>query len=84
MVSNVAHPGTNLKASGLNPGRERPSRVEAIFTPLNRWGVFVRSVGRGLPPARYAETSLEAQGGRFYGPDGLVLQSRCVIGGGVS
>jgi hypothetical protein len=33
--------------------------------------LFVQTVDAGLLPARYAATSPQAQGGRFYGPDGL-------------
>jgi NAD(P)-dependent dehydrogenase (short-subunit alcohol dehydrogenase family) len=74
IVSNVAHPGTtytNLYASGPNLGRERPSRHDSIAKRLSRWGVFVQTVDRGALPALYASTSPNAQGGRFYGPDGL-------------
>ncbi|MFC4532295.1 SDR family oxidoreductase [Sphaerisporangium dianthi] len=74
IVSNVAHPGTtltNLYASGPNMGRERPSHHDAIMRRLARWGLFVQGVDRGLLPALYAATSPEAQGGRFYGPDGF-------------
>ncbi|MFC4592529.1 SDR family oxidoreductase [Sphaerisporangium corydalis] len=74
IVSNVAHPGTsltNLYASGPNMGRERPARHEAIMKRLARWGMFVQPPEQGLLPALYAATSPQAQGGRFYGPDGL-------------
>jgi NAD(P)-dependent dehydrogenase (short-subunit alcohol dehydrogenase family) len=74
VVSNVAHPGTtltNLYASGPNLGRERPSRQQAIMKRLSRWGLFVQTVDAGMLPALYAATSPQAQGGRFYGPDGL-------------
>ncbi|MGI8331709.1 SDR family oxidoreductase [Actinomadura scrupuli] len=74
LVSNVAHPGTtytNLYASGPNLGRERPSRHDSIVKRLARWGVFVQTVDRGVLPALYAATSPDAQGGRFYGPDGI-------------
>ncbi|MET7670025.1 SDR family oxidoreductase [Micromonospora luteifusca] len=74
IVSNVAHPGTtmtNLYASGPNLGRSRPSPHHAVLSRLARWGVLVHSVDAGLLPALYAATSPQAQGGRFYGPDGL-------------
>ncbi|MEU8165942.1 SDR family oxidoreductase [Micromonospora sp. NPDC049004] len=74
IVSNVAHPGTtmtNLYASGPNLGRSRPSPHHAVMKRLNRWGLLVHSVDAGLRPALYAATSPLAQGGRFYGPDGL-------------
>ncbi|MEW9528337.1 SDR family oxidoreductase [Microbispora sp. NPDC049125] len=74
IVSNVAHPGTtltNLYASGPNMGRQRPSPHEAIMKRLFRLGLFVQTVDKGMLPALYAATSPNAQGGRFYGPDGL-------------
>ncbi|WP_346535465.1 SDR family oxidoreductase [Micromonospora sp. DPT] len=74
ITSNVAHPGTtltNLYASGPNLGRSRPSVHEAVMRRLLRWGLFVQTVDAGLLPALYAATSPQAQGGRFYGPDGL-------------
>ncbi|WCN82080.1 SDR family oxidoreductase [Micromonospora sp. LH3U1] len=74
IVSNVAHPGTtmtNLYASGPNLGRSRPSLHHSVMTRLARWGILVHSVDAGLLPALYAATSPQAQGGRFYGPDGL-------------
>ncbi|MCG5440013.1 SDR family oxidoreductase [Micromonospora foliorum] len=74
IVSNVAHPGTtmtNLYASGPNLGRSRPSLHHSIMSRLARWGILVHSVDAGLLPALYAATSPQAQGGRFYGPDGL-------------
>jgi NAD(P)-dependent dehydrogenase (short-subunit alcohol dehydrogenase family) len=72
--SNVAHPGTtltNLYANGPNLGRDRPSAHQAVMTRLAGWGVFVQSVDHGLLPALHAATSPDAQGGRFYGPDGF-------------
>ncbi|GGO04333.1 SDR family oxidoreductase [Micromonospora parathelypteridis] len=74
IVSNVAHPGTtmtNLYASGPNLGRSRPSLHHSVMSRLARWGILVHSVDAGLLPALYAATSPQAQGGRFYGPDGL-------------
>jgi NAD(P)-dependent dehydrogenase (short-subunit alcohol dehydrogenase family) len=74
ITSNVAHPGTtltNLYSSGPNSGRERSSPQQAIMARLPRWGVFVQDVRAGLLPALYAATSPDADGGRFYGPDGL-------------
>ncbi|MEV1316064.1 SDR family oxidoreductase [Micromonospora arborensis] len=74
IVSNVAHPGTtmtNLYASGPNLGRSRPSPHHSVLSRLARWGILVHSVDAGLLPALYAATSPQAQGGRFYGPDGL-------------
>lgn len=74
LVSNVAHPGTtltNLYASGPSLGRTKQSPHEAIMKRLLRLGLFVQDVDAGLLPALYAATSPEAQGGRFYGPDGI-------------
>jgi NAD(P)-dependent dehydrogenase (short-subunit alcohol dehydrogenase family) len=74
VVSNVAHPGTtltNLYVSGPNLGRKRPAHLQTIMKRLAGWGLFVQNVDAGLLPALYAATSPQAQGGRFYGPDGL-------------
>ncbi|MGS2618835.1 SDR family oxidoreductase [Micromonospora sp. LZ34] len=74
LTSNVAHPGTtltNLYAAGPNLGRDRRSPYESIMKRLARWGLLVQSVDAGLLPALHAATSPQAQGGRFYGPDGL-------------
>jgi NAD(P)-dependent dehydrogenase (short-subunit alcohol dehydrogenase family) len=74
ITSNVAHPGltsTNLQAAGPNLGRKRSSPMDPIFRRLSRWGLLVQSVDTGLLPSLYAVTSPRAQGGHFYGPDGL-------------
>lgn len=74
LVSNVAHPGTtltNLYASGPSLGRAKRSPHEAVMKRLLRLGLFVQDVDAGLLPALYAATSPRAEGGRFYGPDGL-------------
>jgi NAD(P)-dependent dehydrogenase (short-subunit alcohol dehydrogenase family) len=74
VVSTVAHPGTtltNLYASGPNLGRTRSAPYERIMKRLLQWGLFVQTVDAGLQPALYAATSPQAQGGRFYGPDGI-------------
>ncbi|MER7280985.1 SDR family oxidoreductase [Dactylosporangium sp. NPDC000244] len=74
IVSNAAHPGTTLTglyAAGPNMGREKPSPIEAVMKRLASWGVLVQGVERGLLPALYAATSHQAEGGRFYGPDGF-------------
>ncbi|MEU8131486.1 hypothetical protein AB0B68_30100 [Micromonospora sp. NPDC049049] len=62
---------TLLYASGPNLGRSRPSLHHTVMSRLARWGFLVHSVEAGLRPALYAATSPQAQGGRFYGPDGL-------------
>lgn len=72
--SNAAHPGTtysNLYASGPNLGRSKPSRIDGIFRRLSKAGVFVQSVDAGLLPALHAAISSDAEGGRYYGPNGL-------------
>ena len=72
--SNAAHPGTtysNLYASGPNLGRTKPSPIDGIFRRLSTIGVFVQSVDSGLLPALHAAVSPDAEGGRYYGPDGL-------------
>jgi NAD(P)-dependent dehydrogenase (short-subunit alcohol dehydrogenase family) len=76
ITSNVAHPGftsTNLQLVGPNMGRaKRRSPWDPIFKRLSRRGLLVQTVETGLLPALYAATSPEAQGGRFYGPDGFL------------
>lgn len=72
--SNAAHPGTtysNLYASGPNLGRSKPSPIDGIFRRLSKLGVFVQPVDAGLLPALHAAVSVDAEGGRYYGPDGL-------------
>ncbi|MEU4422203.1 SDR family oxidoreductase [Actinoplanes sp. NPDC024001] len=74
IVSNAAHPGTTLTglyAAGPNLGRDRPAPHEAIFARLNRWGVLVQGVDRGVLPPLYAAVVPDALGGRLYGPDGF-------------
>jgi NAD(P)-dependent dehydrogenase (short-subunit alcohol dehydrogenase family) len=75
IASNVAHPGftsTNLQSVGPNMGRARRSPLDPIFKRLSRTGLLVQTVETGVLPALYAATSPEAQGGRFYGPDGFL------------
>jgi len=74
IASNVAHPGltsTNLQSAGPNLGRKGVSPLDRVFKRLSRLGLGVQSVDTGLLPALYAATSPKAQGGHFYGPDGL-------------
>jgi NAD(P)-dependent dehydrogenase (short-subunit alcohol dehydrogenase family) len=75
IASNVAHPGftsTNLQAVGPNMGRTRRSWIDPIFKRLARSSPLVQTVDTGLLPALYAATSPQAQGGRYYGPDGFL------------
>jgi hypothetical protein len=53
-------------------GRDRRSPLDPIFKRLSRTGLLVQTVETGVLPALYAATSPEAQGGRFYGPDGFL------------
>lgn len=74
VTSNAAHPGTtysNLYASGPNLGRSKPSPLDGIFRRLSKIGLFVQSVDEGLLPALHAAASPDAEGGRYYGPDGV-------------
>ncbi|MFB7897594.1 SDR family oxidoreductase [Streptomyces xiamenensis] len=73
ITSNVAHPGftrTNLQSAGprMGGGRAPFDAGFRLFAPL---GWPVQRVEGGLRPALHAATSLDAGGGRFYGPRGL-------------
>jgi NAD(P)-dependent dehydrogenase (short-subunit alcohol dehydrogenase family) len=75
LTSNVAHPGftsTNLQSAGPNMGRAKPSPMDPIFRRMARRGFLVQQVETGILPALFAATSPQAQGGRFYGPDGFL------------
>lgn len=71
--SNIAHPGTtltNLYTAGPNMGRSRPSPLAKIVGAFARVGLFVQQPADGAQPALLAATHPNAEGGRFYGPDG--------------
>jgi NAD(P)-dependent dehydrogenase (short-subunit alcohol dehydrogenase family) len=73
LMSNAAHPGwavTNLQTAGLRMGTaggpaltERAMRFAEPF--------LAQSAADGALPTLYAATSPEAEGGAYYGPDGL-------------
>ncbi|MFC8800112.1 SDR family oxidoreductase [Promicromonospora sp. NPDC057138] len=84
IVSNAAHPGTTY--SGLytagaalagggqgstEQGSAEPPKIDAVMRRLLTLGVFVQPVEQGLLPALQAATDPSADGGTFYGPDGV-------------
>ncbi|MFJ3404619.1 SDR family oxidoreductase [Promicromonospora sp. NPDC090134] len=74
IVSNVAHPGTTytgLYAAGPGLGTSGPPRMDAVMRRLLALGVFVQPVEMGILPALQAVTDVTAEGGTFYGPDGV-------------
>jgi NAD(P)-dependent dehydrogenase (short-subunit alcohol dehydrogenase family) len=74
IVSNAAHPGTTytgLYSAGPGLGSTRPPRVDAVMRRFLALGVFVQPVEQGLLPALRATTDPAADGGTFYGPDGV-------------
>jgi len=73
--SNVSHPGvspTNLLAAHPEMGRSKDTFSVRVIRTLSRLGVLVGTPATGLLPALYGATSPEAEGGKFYGPDGLL------------
>jgi hypothetical protein len=67
-VAIAAHPGyaaTDLVASG--------TEMHAGFVGAFN-GVFAQSAERGSLPTVYAALDNDAQSGRFYGPDGWLLE----------
>jgi NAD(P)-dependent dehydrogenase (short-subunit alcohol dehydrogenase family) len=79
IVSNAAHPGTTYSGlytagaglGGSGQGSAEPPRVDAVMRRLLALGVFVQPVEQGLLPALQAATDPAADGGTFYGPDGV-------------
>jgi NAD(P)-dependent dehydrogenase (short-subunit alcohol dehydrogenase family) len=74
VVSTSAHPGatiTNLQVTGPTHGGRSPGLVAAINTASYRIPFMWQQVEQGILPALFAATSPEAQGGAYYGPDGL-------------
>jgi NAD(P)-dependent dehydrogenase (short-subunit alcohol dehydrogenase family) len=84
IVSNAAHPGTTysglysagpaLAGSGqgsTTQGSTEPPRMDTVMRRLLALGVFVQPVEQGLLPALQAATDPSADGGTFYGPDGV-------------
>jgi len=70
-ISNAAHPGyadTNLQAKG--PEMEG-SRFSKFIMKIGNF-LFAQSAAKGVLPELYAATSPDAQGGKYYGPQGLM------------
>ncbi len=67
-ISVIAHPGvatTNIVSNGMGAGIK--ARIAGVLLPL-----VAQSDDRGSWPTLYAATSPAAEGGRYYGPDGLM------------
>ncbi|MEV0949570.1 SDR family oxidoreductase [Promicromonospora sp. NPDC050249] len=74
IVSNAAHPGTTytgLYTAGPGLGSPEPPRIDAVMRRLLGLRIFVQPVEQGLLPALQAATDAAADGGTFYGPDGI-------------
>ncbi len=72
VMSTASHPGvtrTNLQTTGPRLGKPNP-RID-----ISRWVMklpgMTQDPDAGALPTLYAATSPEAQGGRYYGPDGF-------------
>ena len=66
-TSVIAHPGvavTNIVSNGMGSGLR--ARVVSVMFPL-----VAQSDDRGSWPTLFAATSPDAQGGHYYGPDGI-------------
>jgi NAD(P)-dependent dehydrogenase (short-subunit alcohol dehydrogenase family) len=83
VMSNAAHPGlskTNL-LSGASYGRDKPT-LQARLTRLT-WRLLPfmwLEIDEGIKPTLYASASPDAEGGRYYGPQGFYETA----GGGVT
>jgi hypothetical protein len=74
IVSNAAHPGTTytgLYTAGPGLGSTKPPRIDAVMRRFLGLRLFVQPVEHGLLPALQAATDPAADGGTFYGPDGI-------------
>ncbi|MGB6205404.1 SDR family oxidoreductase [Mycobacterium sp.] len=84
ILSNAAHPGltkTNLQISGPSHGQSKPSTMERLYKLSWRLTPFLwQEIDEGILPALYAATSPQAEGGAFYGPQGIYEAA----GGGVT
>lgn len=72
--SNVSHPGialTNLLAAHPEMGRTRDTGLIRAIRLFSRLGILVQKGDGGGLPALYAATSIQAEGGQLYGPDGF-------------
>lgn len=75
ITSNASHPGvtpTNLLKAQPHMGRSRDTMGFRMVKLLSRVGLLNRSAEEGMLPALYAATSPRAEGGKFYGPSGLL------------
>ena len=83
IVSNAAHPGfakTNLQLSGPSQGKDSPTLLERFYRVSRQLTPFAwQEVDEAILPALYGAVSPDAEGGRFYGPRGLLEAA----GGGV-
>ena len=71
--SNLSHPGvapTSLLAARPELGRDTQTRGRRFIEALSRRGILFGTAESAALPALHAATSLEAQGGGFYGPGG--------------
>src|SRR5271156_1711052 len=75
IVSNAAHPGftkTNLQITGPGHGTSGNSALERFYGFTFRFMPFAyQDVEHGILPALYAATSVQANGGDYYGPSGF-------------
>ncbi|MFI2489111.1 SDR family oxidoreductase [Promicromonospora kroppenstedtii] len=84
IVSNAAHPGTTYTGlyaagpalgtgtgTGTGTSTAEPPRMDAVMRRLLGLGVMVQPVEMGILPALQAVTDVTAEGGTFYGPDGV-------------
>jgi NAD(P)-dependent dehydrogenase (short-subunit alcohol dehydrogenase family) len=74
IVSNAAHPGftrTNLQITGPGHGTSGNSALERFYAFTFRLPFAYQDVESGILPALYAATSVHANGGEYYGPNGF-------------
>ncbi|MBJ7336778.1 SDR family oxidoreductase [Mycolicibacterium sp.] len=74
VVSNAAHPGftrTNLQITGPGHGTSGNSALERFYAFTFRLPFAYQDVESGILPALYAATSVQANGGEYYGPSGF-------------
>jgi len=75
ITSNASHPGvtpTNLLKAQPHMGRSRDTAGFRMVKVFARLGLLNRSAEEGMRPALYAATHPRAEGGKFYGPSGLL------------
>ena len=75
ITSNASHPGvtpTNLLQAQPHMGRSRDTMGFRMVKTFARLGLLNRSAEEGMLPALYAATHPLAEGGKFYGPSGLL------------